>query len=386
MIKAGQLLSFVLGPVLAAVPMGCRSASPVAPPAVPESAVAAPSPKSVEAVPVRRKTGWPAADTLTLLLRSAGRTVEVVAVRGALAEVQESSVILEEALVQVARRQGLWAHAQYGTPALLRERLAAGVPVLVQVEPPRERPDGAFVVVTAYHPNRNMFRVLNARGQAVDQAEHDLLRDWAAMHFWMMTACRPERGRWDLTPLEHLSRMQAYDAAGRYDRGDADAARALVKGGRNPDVYVALGARERARGRPEAAEDLWRRALARDPQHVRAANNLAYLLAEKGRNLEEAEQLARGAARVEPTNPRVLHTVGFVLQARGRPDEALVWLERAWKQAGAETLLVRREIGLQLVRVYRSQQRKDEADRLLHILRQQEPGLLVPLDVQDVEP
>lgn len=360
---------------------GCRHVPPAGAPAAAASAAPAAEVSSAPAsapAPVRRSTGRPAAEALTRLLQTAGRTVEVAEVRSALQDLERELVPLEEAVAVVARRQDLWVHAQYGGPARLRERLAAGVPVLVEFLPPPDRPGGSFAVVTAYHPNRQMFRVLNARGQAVDQPEPDLMRDWAPTHYWMMTACRPERGRWNLTPLEHLSRMQVQDAAGRYERGDADAAQALIKDGRNPELCVVLGARARARGRPEEAEILWRRALERDPEHVRAANNLAYLLAEQGRALPEAEGLARAAARREPTNPRVLHTVGFVLQARQREAESVPWLERAWNQSVAQPPAVRRDIGLHLAEVYAGLGRTEDAVKLLRSLRAEEPGLLLP--------
>lgn len=331
-------------------------------------------------VPMRRKTGRPAGEALAQFLQGAGRTVEVAGVVAQLRAVQEKEVTLEESIAVVARRHDLWVHAQYGTPYLLKERLKAGVPVLVQFAPPSDGEEGTFAVVTAFYTNRSVYRVLNARGQAVDQEETFFQRDWAPTRYWMMTACRPERGRWSLTTLEHMSRMQYLDATGQRARADADAAQALLKNGRSPEVCVALGVRERLQGRAAEAETLWRRALAADPSHVRAANNLAFLLAEQRRNLDEAEALARGAARIEPTNPRILHTVGYVLQARQREDEALTWFENAFARSVTEAASVRSEIGLQLAGVYRDLNRLDDAARVVRRLRKENPGLLLPVE------
>jgi|APTNR8051073442_1049403.scaffolds.fasta_scaffold00025_167 tetratricopeptide (TPR) repeat protein len=377
---------FMAGLCLAA---GCQHPSrpSVAPvPASGAAVVAPPEPARTNLVRLRTLTGRPAAEALSYLLRSAGRTTEVSVLAGEIKELEDTSMVLEEAVAAAARRQGVWVHAHYGTPAMLQERLAAGVPVLVQFVPPTDRPGGAFLVVSAYHASRNMYRVLNARGVELDQPVPDLDRAWAASQRWMMIACRPERGRWPLSPFEHLSRMQFYDGAGHHDWADKDASQALLKGGRNPEVWVVLGARERSRGRAAAAEALWRRALAHEGTYVRAANNLAYLLAEQGQNLGEAEQLVRGAAQVEPTNPRVLHTLAYVLQVQDRWTEALPWYEKAWKQSVGQPDAVRREMGFYLIRACVHENRSDRAAQVLAALRNQEPGLLVPSDLADLMP
>ena len=371
--------------VLAFFAAGCQHPLPAsAPPAPPPAVVAAPGAATERIVPLRRKTGRPAGEALTQLLQGAGRTAEVEVVVGQLREQENNQVSLEESVAVVARRYDLWVHAQYGTPYLLKERLKAGVPVLIQFTPPPDRDDGAFVVVTAFHTNRSVYRVLNARGQAVDQEETFLQRDWATARYWMMTACRPERGRWTLTAFEHVSRMQYLDAAGQSARADADAAQALLKDGRNPELCVVVGVRERMRGRPAEAEVLWRRALDRDAGHVRAANNLAFLLAEQGRDLAEAETLARGAARREPTNPRVLHTVGYVLQAQQRAAEALTWYENAFARSVTEAPAVRRDLGIHLARAYLQQERTEDAARVVRRLRAEEPGLLLPAGLAEL--
>lgn len=380
------LVFFILGLSLAA---GCRhpagpSAAP-APASVPGAAVAVPdAPVRTNVVRLIRLTGRPASEALGYLLRSAGCTTEVSALAREIKELEETPLVLEEAVAAAARRQGVWVHAHYGTPAMLQERLAAGVPVMVQFEQPPDRPGGAFLVVTAHHASRNMYRVLNARGEALDQPVPDLDRAWSGSRRWMMIACRPERGRWSLSPFEHLSRMQFYDGAARHDWADKDASQALLKGGRNPEVWVVLGARERNRGRAAAAEELWRRALAHEDTHVRAANNLAYLLAEQGQKLAEAEQLARGAVQLEPTNPRVLHTLAYALQVQDRWAEALPWYEKAWKQSVGQPDAARREMGFYLIRACMHENRRDRAVQVLAALRRWEPGLLVPSDLAEL--
>lgn len=344
------------------------------------------SPAPPRPATLRLLPGRPASEALSFLLRSAGRTVEVSELAADIKELEDSPLVLEEAVASAARRHGVWVHAHYGTPAMLQERLTSGVPVMVQVESPTDRPGGAFLTVHAYHASRLMYRVLNARGEALDQPAKSFHQAWASGKRWMMIACRPERGRWSLTPFEHLSRMQHYDGAGQFALADKDASQALLKGGRNPEVWVVLGARERARGRAAAAEELWRRALGYESTYVRAANNLAYVLAEQGRKLEEAEQMARGAAQYEPTNPRVLHTLAYVLQVQNRWAEALPWYEKAWKQSVGQPDAARREMGFSLIQAFLHEDRKDRAAQVLRSLRRMDPNLLIPAELSELLP
>jgi len=60
------------------------------------------------------------------------------------------------------------------------------------------------------------------------------------------------------------------------------------------------------------AEKAYRRALDGDPSAPVAANNLAYIYAERGENLEEALTLAKAAAARLPDEPLVIDTVGWV--------------------------------------------------------------------------
>lgn len=71
-------------------------------------------------------------------------------------------------------------------------------------------------------------------------------------------------------------------------------------------------------------------ALARPPAAVNAANNLAYKLALRGRELERALRLVRTAhARAGRYYPEILDTEAWVLHKMGRSKEALAVMERA---------------------------------------------------------
>jgi len=235
-----------------------------------------------------------------------------------------------------------------------------------------------FVLVDRYDTTGRVLRVRTGDGLPLAFSEGEFWRRWERVRFWMMTIGPPERGMWELSALEYASRMQFYDALGRYELGDLDAAKALLLEGKNCELCISIAVRERSRGRPEAAEALLRKVIAKGDSYVRAANNLAYLLAEQGRDLPEAEQLARTCVAREPTNPRVLDTLGFVLQTQGRWAEALPVYESAYLRARYATLAVRREIGLHLAQTYLALERRPEATRMTKELLTLDPNLLLP--------
>lgn len=361
--------------------VGCQApdvaSSPVAP-ATPEAALA-PPPKPRVLTYDRRGV-----DLMARLLQGGGRTAEVTQIEAALRDLERSGMPYEEALAAVARRYGVWPHSQYGTTAVLIDRLDVGVPVLVQLQDTEDSKTRYFALIEKYGSTVPTYLARLDDGTLIKFTEAELWRRWNRRRFWMMTACPPERGSWELSALEHISRMQFYDAAGQFEVADADAAKALLLDGRNPDLCVALAVRERMRGRLEAAEELLRRVLARQPDYVRAMNNLAYLLTEQGRNPEEAEKLARAAVLREPTNPRVLDTLAFVLQSQQRRAEALPLYERAHQRALHMPPAARREIGFHLIRAYLQQERRDEAGLILQELLREDPGLLVPPDLENL--
>ncbi len=77
------------------------------------------------------------------------------------------------------------------------------------------------------------------------------------------------------------------------------------------------------------------------PEDTSVNNDLGYLYADQGKNLEQAESMIRKALAAEPDNGAYLDSLGWVLFKRGKYDEALPYLEKAVKNspgAGDETL------------------------------------------------
>ena len=76
-----------------------------------------------------------------------------------------------------------------------------------------------------------------------------------------------------------------------------------------------------------------------DKNHVEGLNYLAYLYADKTKNLETAEKLARRALSLRPNDGFILDTLGWVLYKQNKMDEAVRTLERAHSIEGAESII-----------------------------------------------
>jgi tetratricopeptide (TPR) repeat protein len=76
------------------------------------------------------------------------------------------------------------------------------------------------------------------------------------------------------------------------------------------------------RGDMKGAERALRDLIARDPIDANALNSLGYMLAENGRQLDEAVTLLERALKIDPGNPSYLDSLGWAYFQQGRLDLA----------------------------------------------------------------
>lgn len=91
---------------------------------------------------------------------------------------------------------------------------------------------------------------------------------------------------------------------------------------RNVNALLALGDLEYQRGDATAAQQAYRAVLALQPNQPVALNNLAWVLAEGGAELEQALAAARQAVAAQPTDANYRDTLAFVLKRLGRLEDA----------------------------------------------------------------
>ncbi|HLJ92360.1 MAG TPA: tetratricopeptide repeat protein [Gemmataceae bacterium] len=176
-----------------------------------------------------------------------------------------------------------------------------------------------------------------------------------------------------------LNRISVLTQAERYDQAIA-LAQTLAKEFGQPEqvralrdslhnVYTAM--RDFAK-----AEEQLRLILQADPNDATANNNLGYLWADQGKNLEEAERLIRKAIELDRQQKRIgsavtiegdadnaafVDSLGWVLFRRGKLEEARTWLEKATELTrGEDDPTVWDHLG----DVYFRQQKIDDARRV----------------------
>jgi tetratricopeptide (TPR) repeat protein len=150
----------------------------------------------------------------------------------------------------------------------------------------------------------------------------------------------------DRFAARHL-RVRVLTQAGKLDRAEEEC-QALMKeaeeAGAAHEVRYLLSHVYSSAGNYPKAEEQLQLILKADPANAPACNDLGYLWADRGKNLEDAERLVRKALELdreqrkarpglEPEadrdNAAYVDSLGWVLYRRGRLDEARAELERA---------------------------------------------------------
>ncbi|MGE3316693.1 MAG: tetratricopeptide repeat protein, partial [Planctomycetaceae bacterium] len=83
------------------------------------------------------------------------------------------------------------------------------------------------------------------------------------------------------------------------------------------------------KGDMRAGEKILEDVLAKEGEDPSVNNDLGYLYADQGKNLEQAEKMIRKAVAAEPDNAAYLDSMGWVLFKLGKYEEALPHLEKA---------------------------------------------------------
>jgi tetratricopeptide (TPR) repeat protein len=92
-----------------------------------------------------------------------------------------------------------------------------------------------------------------------------------------------------------------------------------------------VGALEEAQGDPNAAEDYYKKALANQPDQPQASNNLAYLMMQRGQDIDVALSLAEAAHRGLPNSPSTTDTLAWAYYNKGTYGSARDLLESVEK-------------------------------------------------------
>lgn len=140
-----------------------------------------------------------------------------------------------------------------------------------------------------------------------------------------------------------------------------------ASGDATPDQIALLARLHLATGDREGARALYERALAEGSNLVLLKNDLAYLLAESGEDLERALELARDAADAPGEQLTAADTLGFVYLQSGRHDAAF-WQFRFVTQAADPPIAeFYYHLGLSLMKLERMDEARIALARALEI-------------------
>ena len=133
------------------------------------------------------------------------------------------------------------------------------------------------------------------------------------------------------TPSLYVTLSEMYVAEGR-----TDAAVEVLERGRKAfagdrAITFQLASVLEQSGRDADAERMFRELVAEDPLNAPALNYLGYMLAERGRSLDEAVSLIRRALEREPDNAAYLDSLGWAYFKQGRLDLAEEHIRKAAK-------------------------------------------------------
>jgi len=192
-----------------------------------------------------------------------------------------------------------------------------------------------------------------ARGGELERAEADALRAFEAA---------PDLSR-AVDLLFAIYRAQDKLDEARRSFEEAESVGVLHAGAR-----VLLGRLYLAQGDAEKARAMYERVIEDDPGLAPAKNDLAFLLATRGEDLERAARLAEEAQRALPDSANAADTVGYVYYRQGRHEEALPQLRYAIEQAepgAASTATFHYHLGLTLDALARDGEAASHFERAL---------------------
>jgi tetratricopeptide (TPR) repeat protein len=131
----------------------------------------------------------------------------------------------------------------------------------------------------------------------------------------------------DLASYGDLAQLLA--RTGRSDEALGTYEQALAAQPESAALNLIVGILHEGAGRPESAIERYEKAIEVDPGLGVAKNNLAYLLAERGQDLDRALDLAQEAKSLLPENPNAADTLGWVLYKKSIPSAAIGYLKEA---------------------------------------------------------
>lgn len=119
-----------------------------------------------------------------------------------------------------------------------------------------------------------------------------------------------------------------------------------------PGLWAEIGNLQYDLGDFDTAEDAYSRAIEQNPRDHRSMNNLAWLYAERGRDLEQGIELSRLSLEMRE-EPSYMDTLAELYYKQGDRKRALIWIRRALR-AGSRSPELKEHLEQQYERFQRA--------------------------------
>lgn len=110
----------------------------------------------------------------------------------------------------------------------------------------------------------------------------------------------------------YVSLAELYRVQGKMDQAIKEYEEVVAKNPKLVSMQFLLGLIYEQQKNPGKAKALYQSVLKADPKFAPAANNLAYMLAEEGEDLDQALTFAQSAREQVPDDPNIADTLGWV--------------------------------------------------------------------------
>lgn len=291
-------------------------------------------------------------------------------------------------LLLAARQRGFEASLIRGSEERIRESIEAGNPAIVMIQvadlPGASRDLFHYLVIDGHDPGGETFRAQFGDGKARWISLGKFTRQWAATDFATLLVAPQQDGKRADRRIA-LGRAVLLEEQGHRQEA-LDLYRAILDANpRHALAWLNLGNVQMKMGSLEDAETSYREALHLAPGDRDVMNNLAWLLVQQNRNLEEAELLARRAA-LEMGADAFLYfdTLGEVLRVRGNCEDAVDQFETALFSVPADGRIHRSPILFNLSRAQIDCNRPDEAKRTLEQALESDPDEALRSEIESV--
>jgi len=275
---------------------------------------------------IAQKPNYCGPAALAMLANYYGTSVSQDEIAGAIYLPDIGGTLTSE-LSDYARRFSLWVRQYRGSVGDVREKLAAGVPLLVLGKFGEQT---HYFVVLGWDNFRQVVTVHSDTRPLYEMSAEDFQKRWDRAGNWTLLVCPPEKATWRLSAEEHNDLGVFSERAGMLETATQQYVAAAQMYPGNSYYRMNLGNALLKQRRLREAAISFARAVELDPQNADAMNNLAYTYSEMSQNLADAEKLCERAAVLLPARKAYyLDTLGGVLLKQGKREEARAVFEQA---------------------------------------------------------